>query len=157
MSLCSFLLQRSQLPRFNGALGCNWLTTENTDHPRLRVCRRSRSCWRGRRRLQGELKVACATATIRTRNKSPPLGYSLFLFSLLFRSAIALLHCPSSVPGQSCAPFQPNTSTCCRTKSPSRMPLPSRWTTWSPTSSSSNCCRCARASRSCCTLPAVVS
>lgn len=69
---------------------------------------------------------------------------------------IASSHCRSSAHGLSCALSQQNTSTYCPMKYHSKTPLPSQWTTWSPTSLCSSCCRCVPASRWCCTQLAVV-
>lgn len=62
--LLFFPLQRLELPRFDGALGCHRLTAENPNNPRLRVCWRGWSHRRRRRGVQGKLKVAARELTV---------------------------------------------------------------------------------------------
>lgn len=60
------LLQRFELPRFDGSLGCNRFSPENTNNSRLWMCWRSWSCWRRRWRFPGKLNLICCLKSINT-------------------------------------------------------------------------------------------
>lgn len=47
----TILLQRPELPRFDGASGSHRFATQDSVHPRTGVCGRGRGCGRGRRGL----------------------------------------------------------------------------------------------------------